>query len=205
MQNQLFHEHGSPKIVSRSHKRGAPPVHATCKEPGCTQPRRLTQGARYCEAHARSRGYITALPPTVIKMCIRPGCGNKITQRKRLKSPASEAWDDYCTGCRSQSPLSLTQLQNHRVPARLVTTWLALGDKISCDICETTLTRQSLASQPIVDHDHGHCPGLNSCGTCIRGIVCRKCNTNLGHLESLLAAGLLDRATEYLKRVGQNA
>lgn len=28
----------------------------------------------------------------------------------------------------------------------------------------------------VIDHDHNCCPGRNSCGDCIRGIVCRDCN-----------------------------
>jgi hypothetical protein len=31
-----------------------------------------------------------------------------------------------------------------------------------------------------VDHDHGCCPGNRSCGRCIRGLLCMKCNTILG-------------------------
>lgn len=34
-----------------------------------------------------------------------------------------------------------------------------------------------------VDHDHSCCPGLKSCGKCVRGIVCGSCNTSLGKLE----------------------
>ncbi len=31
-----------------------------------------------------------------------------------------------------------------------------------------------------VDHDHGCCPGGQSCGACIRGILCGSCNLMLG-------------------------
>lgn len=31
-----------------------------------------------------------------------------------------------------------------------------------------------------VDHDHSCCPGVRTCGKCIRGILCQSCNTGLG-------------------------
>jgi hypothetical protein len=34
-----------------------------------------------------------------------------------------------------------------------------------------------------VDHDHGCCPGYKSCGKCLRGLICRMCNTALGRFE----------------------
>ena len=41
-----------------------------------------------------------------------------------------------------------------------------------------------------IDHDHSCCPGLFSCGSCVRGILCNQCNT---------ALGLLGDSTEKIK------
>lgn len=43
----------------------------------------------------------------------------------------------------------------------------------SCD------SRDDLA----IDHDHSCCPGNDSCGKCVRGVLCRSCNLTLGGME----------------------
>jgi hypothetical protein len=49
-----------------------------------------------------------------------------------------------------------------------------------------------------VDHDHACCPGSRSCGSCVRGLLCQRCNTGLGFLND--DAALLYRAVDYLSR-----
>lgn len=57
-----------------------------------------------------------------------------------------------------------------------------------CAICKAPGDWQTL----VIDHDHQCCSKQFSCGKCIRGALCRKCNTALGLLgdtpESLQAA-----------------
>ena len=54
-----------------------------------------------------------------------------------------------------------------------------------------------------VDHDHACCPGGRSCGKCIRGFLCRNCNSALGHIKDSeqRLLGLLD----YLQAWRSNA
>jgi hypothetical protein len=32
-----------------------------------------------------------------------------------------------------------------------------------------------------IDHDHNCCRGVRSCGDCVRGLVCEKCNKGIGY------------------------
>jgi hypothetical protein len=47
-----------------------------------------------------------------------------------------------------------------------------------------------------VDHSHRCCPGKRSCGNCIRGLLCRSCNSRLAVLED---RDWIKRANEYLE------
>jgi predicted nucleic acid-binding Zn ribbon protein len=46
------------------------------------------------------------------------------------------------------------------------------------------------------DHNHSCCPGKVSCGKCVRGILCNKCNQAIGLLHENIES--LERAARYL-------
>ena len=48
-----------------------------------------------------------------------------------------------------------------------------------CAICQNPPNRDWLA----VDHDHACCPGIKSCGKCVRGLLCGSCNSFLGRVN----------------------
>lgn len=55
-----------------------------------------------------------------------------------------------------------------------------------------------------VDHDHRCCPGKGSCGECVRGLLCRKCNSGIGLLADSpevfrMAAAYLEATNEKLQ------
>jgi hypothetical protein len=64
-----------------------------------------------------------------------------------------------------------------------------------CESCSRDLTVEPYC----IDHDHSCCPGSMSCGKCVRGILCRRCNAGIGMF--LDDPELLVKAAEYLKRI----
>jgi hypothetical protein len=64
----------------------------------------------------------------------------------------------------------------------------------SCAICSATEPGHTGAWY--VDHDHACCPGAKTCGKCIRGLLCFKCNVLLGMAQDDIA--VLKSAMSYL-------
>lgn len=47
-----------------------------------------------------------------------------------------------------------------------------------CPACHRPMAEKDMA----IDHDHSCCPGRNiSCGKCVRGIICHRCNLGIGY------------------------
>lgn len=50
-----------------------------------------------------------------------------------------------------------------------------------CYICQCL--PESVNRLFAVDHDHRCCPGIKTCGTCIRGLLCSPCNLKMRALD----------------------
>jgi hypothetical protein len=62
--------------------------------------------------------------------------------------------------------------------------WLLEVQGYACAMCPAPFTEDTVIC---VDHDHACCPDARrSCGKCVRGLLCRDCNTALGHIERKL-------------------
>lgn len=62
----------------------------------------------------------------------------------------------------------------------------------ACAICAETDDGRRLS----VDHDHSCCPGVFSCGECVRGLLCKHCNYAIGHFRN--SVEIMQEAIEYL-------
>jgi len=70
-----------------------------------------------------------------------------------------------------------------------------------CALCG----KPPLAGTALVpDHDHTCCATTvnlrKTCGKCLRGLLCKRCNTLLGHVEVLMREGLFEKGLEYIER-----
>lgn len=66
-----------------------------------------------------------------------------------------------------------------------------------CAICG----KENLSHRRLyVDHDHDCCGNKTTCGKCVRGLLCHRCNLGLGFLES---EGFLESALQYLLSYGK--
>jgi Recombination endonuclease VII len=63
-----------------------------------------------------------------------------------------------------------------------------------CAICHTA--DPGGHGQWTIDHDHRCCPGIGSCGQCVRGLLCGQCNLMLGYAND--QPERLRAAVEYL-------
>lgn len=61
-----------------------------------------------------------------------------------------------------------------------------------CAIC-----KEVFVETPHVDHDHSCCPGIKSCGKCVRGLLCSPCNKGIGHLRDNVL--IIESALKYLR------
>src|SRR4051812_3786315 len=65
-----------------------------------------------------------------------------------------------------------------------------------CLICEAKEYLPDTARPLAVDHDRRCCPGRNSCGKCVRGLLCFACNQLIGLAKD--SANRLTKAAAYV-------
>jgi len=128
--------------------------------------------------NAKKRGYVPKGPTYVCAVCglVSP------TPAKTGMPPK------LCDVCASQSSLESKRKmwvdKNLRKYSITSERYVALAEAQGncCAICRTTDPGGSI-SRWHIDHDHSCCDGGFSCGKCVRGLLCSRCNTALGLLN----------------------
>jgi hypothetical protein len=64
-----------------------------------------------------------------------------------------------------------------------------------CPVCAKHLGK--FDKDIVIDHDHACCPKSTSCGTCVRGILHRRCNAVIGYLGD--DPDTFERVADYLR------
>ena len=89
---------------------------------------------------------------------------NEIKKRKFAENPERHRWSAIHKKYKLTKQMYLDMLEQQNG---------------TCAICNQPPNRNYLA----VDHDHNCCPGIKTCGNCVRGLLCSSCNSFLGRVK----------------------
>jgi len=185
---------------------GDPNHMRTCTVDGCTRP--APSGKRtWCVMHYTrwsKHGDFGGLAPLIFEPTRAPIDGHR-----------------WCTACHAESPLANFH-RDKTTPSGLArvcrdcnkdariaadygidaATYRALLDAQAhtCRICrkpETATHQSGTLRRLAVDHDHKCCPGKKSCGKCVRGLLCSRCNSAIGLVDEDLT--VIESMARYLK------
>jgi hypothetical protein len=193
----------------RYQKWGAPepPEPQTCAFEGCERQARF-RTVTLCASHVAQRARGNELTP--IGSANRPsGAILERDSASRKLCRRCDAWKSeaafsvckrlpdglnlYCKACCREA--FITNRYGLSGPQ-----WRALrkAQEYRCKICG--IHEDDLARPLYVDHDHSHCPGPKACPLCVRGLLCMRCNTGIGHLNH--SPETLRAAIDYLREFG---
>ena len=132
-----------------------------------------------------------------MKLCKAPDCGQEKTKKSMYCETHFNRPLCIFDGCKHKSkagePLCNAHTENRNRFNLTVEEFLTYKSKKVCELCGLEM--------PLlyIDHDHDHCPAGAGCKECIRGMLCKSCNSGLGYFKDNPI--LLLKAIGYLKRV----
>jgi hypothetical protein len=121
-------------------------------------------------------------------------CANKHRADCAKKSARRKADTPEQRAKRNEYHRTYARAQKYKLNIRRGLLNLLAASGWACEICGAGLTERSAR----VDHDHACCdsPSGDTCGRCVRGVLCNRCNTALGFFAD--DTQRLTRAIEYL-------
>lgn len=129
----------------------------------------------------KSRCKPCANAQTKVLLAARPGASSVYSLRWQAKNP------DRVKAMSRRRRIEQHGLTVSEFDARV----LAQGGL--CAICSLP---EPLHPELSIDHDHRCCPGKTSCGKCVRGLLCSRCNPSIGKFYD--DSALLRRAADYI-------
>lgn len=167
------------------------PVTFTCEHCGNTQTYAKTNGPRrrYCGKRC-SAAAAHARRTKAIRQC---ACGSTDVPR---------VGKAVCKSCCKEPNRNRTN-ENRR---RRLAMYGLTPDRFDEMVAEQRGRCGSCGDEPddrglFIDHDHACCPGIGSCGECVRGLLCHHCNCLLGNARDSVER--LQRAIKYLQVTAQ--
>ncbi|WP_079886697.1 endonuclease domain-containing protein [Mycobacteroides abscessus] len=171
----------------------------------CGQPQKARNLCQHHYDKLRRSGKLSRVNSTRTDVLKRDASGNKLCVRCRAWKPESEYYSNvsrkdglapYCASCMRVFWVEGGRDKKYGLEPGSVKALFEMQGYV-CAIC-----RIEIDESAHVDHDHSCCPSRGqSCGKCVRGILCKPCNLLLGNVNDSMEK--LAAAIEYLKRWGK--
>lgn len=123
--------------------------------------------------------------------CAECGPVKTVMRKGRPKCITARRIERRSPGCRPKTDFRKNANEKHGVSDEQFAEMVERQNNC-CKIC-----RNPFIETPHIDHDHSCCPGISSCGKCVRGLLCRGCNIGIGFLKDDPA--IVRGALEYLE------
>ncbi len=104
-------------------------------------------------------------------------CGVEKPLSEYFKSSArKEGYEHRCKQCKTEVNRASYNRNKEEVKLRSIAKKYKLSKDAYYQLLGNGCEACGASDNLTVDHDHGCCPGKETCGKCIRGALCRRCN-----------------------------